>query len=176
LKELEKHLPKYKGITMQTVKEVVQSLVDDRIVNCEKIGTSNYFWAFPSAALHNRKMKLESLKAERDSNEEKIKKFKKEIETLRNERPETPERLELIKRHSELKTKLKVLSDELEAIKENDPASYEAKVEAVKRLNEDVNTWTDNLFAIEDYCVKSLGIERKNFKEMFSIPENLDYV
>jgi hypothetical protein len=63
LKELEKTLPKTKGIGIrwlviiayivsQTVKEVVQSLVDDRLVNQEKIGSSNYFWCFPSQAIH----------------------------------------------------------------------------------------------------------------------------
>lgn len=51
LKELEKMLPKEKGIVAQTVKDVVQSLVDDRLVTAEKIGTSNYFWSFPSTAL-----------------------------------------------------------------------------------------------------------------------------
>jgi hypothetical protein len=52
LKELEKMGPKLKGIISQSVKDVVQSLVDDNLVTCEKIGTSNYFWAFPSAAGH----------------------------------------------------------------------------------------------------------------------------
>lgn len=51
LKELEKMLPKEKGIVAQTVKDVVQSLVDDRLVMAEKIGTSNYFWSFPSTAM-----------------------------------------------------------------------------------------------------------------------------
>jgi hypothetical protein len=77
LKELEKVAPKSKGIGMlleaplrrdqltfildpiltplivlQAVKEVLQSLVDDDLVDSEKIGTSIYFWAFPSKALH----------------------------------------------------------------------------------------------------------------------------
>lgn len=47
MQELEKIAPKEKGITMQSVKEVVQSLVDDHLVESEKIGTSNYFWSFP---------------------------------------------------------------------------------------------------------------------------------
>lgn len=51
MKELEKTLPKAKGIVSQSVKEVLQSLVDDRLVQGEKIGTSNYFWSFPSTAL-----------------------------------------------------------------------------------------------------------------------------
>lgn len=53
LRELEKSLPKEKGIVMQSVKEVLQSLVDDRLVNAEKIGTSNYFWSFPSTAMQS---------------------------------------------------------------------------------------------------------------------------
>ena len=44
-----------------SVKEVLQSLVDDGMVDGERIGTSNYYWAFPSKALHARKRKLEVL-------------------------------------------------------------------------------------------------------------------
>ena len=35
-----------------SVKEVVQSLVDDNLVDTDKIGTSIYFWAYPSKAMH----------------------------------------------------------------------------------------------------------------------------
>ena len=35
-----------------SVKDVLQSLVDDGMVDTERIGTSNYFWAYPSKALH----------------------------------------------------------------------------------------------------------------------------
>lgn len=45
--ELEKLGPKEKGVISQAVKDVVQSLVDDGMVDTEKIGTSVYFWAFP---------------------------------------------------------------------------------------------------------------------------------
>lgn len=45
--ELEKLGPKEKGVISQAVKDIVQSLVDDGMVDTEKIGTSVYFWAFP---------------------------------------------------------------------------------------------------------------------------------
>lgn len=35
-----------------SVKEVLQSLVDDNLVDTEKIGTSVYFWSYPSKAMH----------------------------------------------------------------------------------------------------------------------------
>ena len=37
---------------MQSVKDVLQGLVDDGMVNSDRIGTSNYFWAFPSEAFN----------------------------------------------------------------------------------------------------------------------------
>ena len=37
-------------IAAQSVKEVLQSLVDDGMVDADRIGTSMYFWAFPSKA------------------------------------------------------------------------------------------------------------------------------
>uniref|UniRef100_A0A8C7E9C2 Meiotic nuclear divisions 1 n=1 Tax=Nothoprocta perdicaria TaxID=30464 RepID=A0A8C7E9C2_NOTPE len=61
LKDIEKIAPKEKGITSMSVKEILQSLVDDGMVDTDRIGTSNYFWAFPSKALHARKRKLEEL-------------------------------------------------------------------------------------------------------------------
>lgn len=42
----------WSGLASMSVKEVVQSLVDDGMIDTERIGTSNYFWAFPSKALH----------------------------------------------------------------------------------------------------------------------------
>ena len=45
--ELEKIAPKEKGIIVQSVKDVLQSLVDDNLVDTDKIGTSVYYWAFP---------------------------------------------------------------------------------------------------------------------------------
>ena len=45
--ELEKLGPKEKGVISQSVKDIVQSLVDDNLVDTDKIGTCVYFWAFP---------------------------------------------------------------------------------------------------------------------------------
>lgn len=47
LKEIEKIAPKEKGIVVQSVKDILQALVDDDLVRAEKIGTSTYFWRFP---------------------------------------------------------------------------------------------------------------------------------
>ena len=61
LKDLEKIAPKEKGIVVQSVKDVLQSLVDDCMVDTDKIGTSVYYWSFPSKTASIRKQKLELL-------------------------------------------------------------------------------------------------------------------
>lgn len=85
---------------MQSVKEVVQSLVDDGLVDTDRIGTSNYFWSFPSKASnivrkervnHQLKCLFVSLfqrKRRRDElllRSETLKKRKTELTSLLNE-------------------------------------------------------------------------------------------
>ncbi|KAJ3110568.1 Meiotic nuclear division protein 1, partial [Nowakowskiella sp. JEL0407] len=64
LKDLEKIAPKSKGIVEKSVKEVLESLVADNIVNSEKIGTSIYYWSFPGQSFNSKKRKLEQLDTE----------------------------------------------------------------------------------------------------------------
>lgn len=45
--ELEKVAPKLKGIVANSVKDVIQKLLDDGLIDSDKIGTSVYYWSFP---------------------------------------------------------------------------------------------------------------------------------
>ncbi len=58
LKDIEKFGTK-KGIIFQSIKEVLDSLVNDNLVECEKIGSSNFYWALPSKIYQAKKNKLE---------------------------------------------------------------------------------------------------------------------
>jgi hypothetical protein len=49
LKEVEKFSVKA-GITLQSVKDILDLLLADDLVLQEKIGAGNFFWAFPSQA------------------------------------------------------------------------------------------------------------------------------
>ena len=58
LKDIEK-LGIKKGIIYQSIKDVLDSLVNDNLVESEKIGSSNFFWALPSKIYQAKKNKLE---------------------------------------------------------------------------------------------------------------------
>ncbi len=60
LKEIENFASKL-GVVQQTVKEHNQSLVDDGLVLSDKIGSSNFYWSFPSKEYQDRLRNKESL-------------------------------------------------------------------------------------------------------------------
>ena len=50
LKEVEKYGSK-KGVVLQSIKDVNQSLIDDNLVCTDKVGIGCFFWALPSQGL-----------------------------------------------------------------------------------------------------------------------------
>ena len=82
----------YKGNFVFTapmsVKEVLQSLVDDNLVNSEKVGSSSYYWAFKSQVLNVKQNKLKELKKQLDETEQKIKTVEKNVAHAKSERQE----------------------------------------------------------------------------------------
>ena len=98
LKELEKIGPKEKGIVSQSVKDVLQSLVDDDLVDSDKIGTSVYFWALPSKATVVRKRKLSDLQTRCEESSKRCKIIHSTILELSKDRKESLERTETLKR------------------------------------------------------------------------------
>ncbi|XP_055260714.1 meiotic nuclear division protein 1 homolog isoform X3 [Moschus berezovskii] len=143
LKDMEKIAPKEKGITAMSVKEVLQSLVDDGMVDCERIGTSNYYWAFPSKALHARKRKLEVLDSQLSEGNQKYANLQKSIEKAKIGRRETEERTMLAKELSSLRDQREQLKAEVEKYRECDPQVVEEIRQANQVAKAAANRWTD---------------------------------
>lgn len=175
LKELERSLPKEKGIVSQSVKEVLQSLVDDRLVQQEKIGTSNYFWSFPSQALQSRRNKIDLLQKEIASLTDQRREIDGKVAIASNERSD-PDRKGTLERLHVLRTEGSILKGELELEKEMDPELFEKKKGELQRLKEDVEVCTDNIFSIQGYCLSNFSISRSAFLEQFGLSDDFDYL
>ncbi|XP_061048490.1 tripartite motif-containing protein 2 isoform X2 [Eubalaena glacialis] len=206
LKDMEKIAPKEKGITAMSVKEVLQSLVDDGMVDCERIGTSNYYWAFPSKALHARKRKLEVLESQEENprmppfpnrlpfivslakseihahagrlseGNQNHANLQKSIEKAKIGRHETEERTLLAKELSSLRDQRERLKAEVEKYKECDPQVVEEIRQANEVAKEAANRWTDNIFAIKSWAKRKFGFEENKIDKNFGIPEDFDYI
>ncbi|KAG1190544.1 hypothetical protein G6F35_013915 [Rhizopus arrhizus] len=161
------------GLT-QSVKDVLMSLVDDGLVTMDKIGTSNYFWSYPSAAIQSSKNRLDELKKKLINEEERQKRLQNEISEAKETRQDTEERQKVLMELKEAKERNEVLEKELSKYKENDPALHEKKEKAAKIAKEAANRWTENIWEIESYCVNNYNMDRTVFKQSFDIPEDLD--
>ncbi|CCM05457.1 uncharacterized protein FIBRA_07677 [Fibroporia radiculosa] len=89
LKELEKIGPKMKGIVSQSVKEVLQGLVDDGMVQADKIGSSNFFWSFPSQRGAMMQSRLATVKESQASYRGQLTELRAAIEAERAARPDS---------------------------------------------------------------------------------------
>lgn len=78
LKDMEK-LASKRGVVLQSVKEVLQSLVDDDMVHAEKIGVSNYFWSFPSEAAVKMDTEISKLQTKLSTRKAEEAKLREEV-------------------------------------------------------------------------------------------------
>eukprot|EP00096_Caligus_rogercresseyi_P016728 TRINITY_DN957_c1_g1_i1.p1 TRINITY_DN957_c1_g1~~TRINITY_DN957_c1_g1_i1.p1 ORF type:complete len:216 (+),score=52.08 TRINITY_DN957_c1_g1_i1:32-649(+) len=177
LKELEKIAPKEKGIVSQSVKDVVQSLADDSLVDTDKIGTSVYFWAFPSKATAARKRKLEGITQEVESKNKRLKVVEKSLNESGIGKENSDERAQALLRLGELEAKKSELASSLRAYKENDPETLKIYTEETQMCNVAINRWTDNIYSIQSWIRRKFpNINIEDFNKQFGIPADIDYV
>lgn len=177
LKELEKIGPKEKGITSQSVKDVVQSLVDDNLVDTDKIGTSVYFWSFPSKATQNRKRSIADVEEKTEEARKRIKKAQDDVVKEKDGREETEERQTALAELNDLKSKKSALESEIQKYKNNDPEVLDKMKDEIAAAVESANRWTDNVFAIHSWIKRKFpSISVNDLNKQFGIPEDLDYI
>lgn len=176
LKDLEKIGPKEKGVIAQAVKDVVQSLVDDGLVDSEKIGTSVYFWSFPSKAVSTRKRKIDELKTKVEDAQKKLKFVDSQLAKAQVGREDSSEREELMSKLSDLERDRDKVLAELEKHKDCDPEVLEEVKKQTLVAKEATNRWTDNIFSIKSWVKNKFFIEESVLNKQFGIPEELDYV
>ena len=175
MKELEKTLPKLKGITSMTVKDVIQSLVDDNMVVVEKIGTSNYYWSFPSHAQLMRQQKIDLLQNEHDELLQRVSKQANDIEDLQSKR-QHPDREKLIKEYDRLKLEIQRMVEQFDEYKDFDPEILSFKKQAIIIAKEAVNRWTDNVFSIQSHLKREHNLATAEFNQMFEITDAFDNI
>ncbi|GFO09931.1 meiotic nuclear division protein 1 homolog [Plakobranchus ocellatus] len=175
-KDLEKLCPKEKGITPMSVKEVVNSLVDDGIVDSDKIGTSIYFWAFPSKASQNRKRKIDDLEAKLLEMEKRQQAVSEALSNAKKGKEKSDEREEVLDELNKQQTERARICSEVEKYKECDPEVLEAIKEQTSQAKEAANRWTDNIFATKSWIKSKFAFEESVIDKQFGVPSDFDYI
>ncbi|XP_050411217.1 meiotic nuclear division protein 1 homolog isoform X2 [Patella vulgata] len=176
LKELEKLCQKEKGITSMSVKEILMSLVYDGMVDTDKIGTSVYFWAFPSKASQNRKRKIDDLKKQLNDLENKEFNLTEMVAKSKIGKEDTTERQDILSQlANKQEEKVKVLAT-LEKYRECDPEVLEQVKKETVVAKEAANRWTDNIFSTKSWIKNKFSFDDNVIDKQFSIPNDFDYI
>lgn len=178
LKELEKLGPK-KGVISQSVKDVLQSLVDDDLVLKDKIGSSIYFWSLPSTAgnqLRNVSRKLES---DLQTSKKRCAELGEQCNALKKGREESDEREVALSELKSVELKHNALKDELAQYADNDPAAFETMKKAIEVAYSAANRWTDNIFTLRQWCSNNFPQAKEQLEHMYQetgITDDFDYL
>ncbi|KAD6795173.1 hypothetical protein E3N88_06069 [Mikania micrantha] len=176
LKELEKLGPR-KGVISQSVKDVVQSLVDDDLVSKDKIGTSVYFWSLPSCAGNQVKQSPTARLNHILNNLDHL--LVEQCQSLKKGREDSDAREEALSELKAIEQKYNDLKEEMVKYADNDPATFEAMKEAIRVAIEASNRWTDNIFTLRQWCANNFPQAKEQLEHLYNevgITEDFDYL
>jgi hypothetical protein len=119
--QAEKELPKSKGIISQSVKECVDELVGDSMIDQDKIGSSNFFWAFPSKGLKKRSVRIDKLQEEVQVAKDQLATLGAKRKAASADRVEGVERQAVLARLRAARAEDSTLTSELAKVADVDP-------------------------------------------------------
>lgn len=176
MKELERLGAREKGVISQSVKDVVQSLVDDTLVDTDKIGTCVYFWALPSRAVAARRSRIDQLRSQLEQREKQLLDRRRQLQETSQGREPTAERKQLMSQLTERREQLKLVEKQLEQLGDCDPDTVKRLKEQSETARAAVDRWTDNVFNVRSWCCSKLGRESAVIDKHFGIAEDFDYL
>ena len=180
LKEVEKFAIKQKSIPPMLVKQILQSLVDDDLVTCDKIGSSNYYWAFPSEAIKLRDFRLQEIIKVLENQNSKLNNIEIQLSQIKDMQPGESkefERDQLLSKTIEKERAVNELTKEIKALHSVDPESLNNYALDAQKFKENANALTDNIFAILSWAKeKNPTLEDREIMQHIGAPECVDFL
>ncbi|KAJ8696917.1 Meiotic nuclear division protein 1 [Pleurotus ostreatus] len=161
-------------LVSQSVKEVLQSLVDDGLVQGDKIGSSNFFWSFPSQRGAMVQARLSTVKETRDTYQKQIEELRISVEEEKGQRLELDSRKEALRVLASLKAELAQLEGEINAYGACDPIKIEEKKRGVVLAKEAAIRWTDNYSVLLSHFRRQTGVEAQEIKQFLGVEDEYE--
>lgn len=167
LKQIEKDGSKASKIPGMQMKDVLQELLDDDLLNCEKCGNTNLYWSFKFDFIKQQNDKYDRLTQELDKLKEQIEKVKKDITSEQDSRQAQVDgvnRDDLVVEYDNCVKKYQQLSD----------AKTNAQIKPqLQNLVRGIDAYTDAIECLISYF-KNTGVNEKMIKTEFEIPESFE--
>ena len=164
IKDLEKALPSVASINGMQVKDYLQSLQDENKINVEKIGSGNWYWAFPGEEQRVKKEAIVKATEERDKLKTQLMHVREQLEAAQNARTQDDdgERQEALGKETELKQVVSNLKSELADYADSDPAMAEERRDKVESFKALAEKHTDEILEMEQYFKEELCLNREH--------------
>ncbi|ORD96779.1 MND1 [Hepatospora eriocheir] len=176
IKELERKLSKHCNISSMAVKDIIQELVDESLIKCEKVGQSNYYWRFKYDKEHYYCTEIEKLDISITNFKEENKKLEKIVSDLEITNECTDKRNKLLNEYEDLKVKFERIEDIKENLKRYSKEEYKKMEKETEDSKNKINIHTDNIFTLQNFVCQKFNMERKDFNLNFGLEEDFDYL
>jgi vacuolar-type H+-ATPase subunit I/STV1 len=143
---------------------VNQSLVDDNLVQQDKIGTLNIFWSFPLKAVQDQLSYKEQLREENMKQRKLSQELEEKITEAKKQRI-AKDRKDKLKQLQEMLVLEKSLDNQLQDFKSNDPDRVSQILEQAEINKAAADRWTDNIWAVKSYLTKKKGMSPKDVRK-----------
>lgn len=177
LKELESSASKAKGIVSQSIKDVLGMLVADGLVDSDKIGAGNFFWALPSKTKVMAQQKLEKANKDLAAAKAKHAELEAKLAEMQAARPTSEKRAADLKRLAVLKAQAAELETEVGKFADCDPDRMKLLERGTEVCKAAANRWTDNLQTlIAQAREANPEATEAQLLEFLQLPKTLDYI
>jgi len=165
------------GVNSNTAGDINQNLVDDGLVDMQKIGGTKYYWSFPGKKDRELQVKYEATLTAIESTKSSFNEAKAKLADVKRGREEDDDgnRMKKLAKIDEMKKAKAALEKELEKLKENDPQALADLRKEMRFCTESANRWTDNLFQCKSYLVKKRSMSKKEAGQLVGISSDFDY-
>ncbi|KAL9086001.1 MAG: hypothetical protein Q9159_004394 [Coniocarpon cinnabarinum] len=160
-KDLEKALPSAASISGMQVKDYLQALQDENKINVEKIGSGNWYWAFPGEELRNKQQLVEKAAHERDKLLLAVEDVQTKLDeaTQARQTDDGGQRDEALAKHAHLTEANQALQVELAKHADADPAVAARRQKDVAALRNEAELYTDQILEMEQYLRDDLQMD-----------------
>lgn len=172
LKEIEK-LGMKAGVNSMTIKGVLTELVDDNEIDMDKIGSSNFYWCFPSKKLRLVQQKLSRVERTCDQLDDELLRIRTKISLLKTQRESSEKRTENLRTLNLFSENIKNLCDKVGKCR-NEIKTVDMML-AISWLRKQANLWTENMWATRDTLKKNFGATNSVAEQQLGIKGDFDY-
>ncbi|CDW84744.1 UNKNOWN [Stylonychia lemnae] len=165
-------------LVLQTIKDVNQSLVDDNLVETDRIGAGAFFWALPSKGYQSRQNLIDNITNHQQTLDKDIEEIEAKIQMEKNSRISNDgEREQMMKELEELRKDNQQVVAKLKLYEKCDPEKLKEINENKKKCHQGMVRWTDNLYEIENWIKKNnAAMTGEEIYQAFPILRDLDYL